>query len=175
MAFVAIEDTTGRTDLVVFSDVYEKSRQALHPEKLVVARGRVSTKERERPKLVAAEILALEEAYLRTPLALTLTFDVAEKPILAQALPLMEFGNWPGILNLRVIGSEESILSCSRLGGIKLSRELLENLRQFFGSEKIEIVRSWRGGTVQTASSSRVASSGYPPGNGGSTESDLPY
>ncbi|MGH8004312.1 MAG: OB-fold nucleic acid binding domain-containing protein, partial [Limisphaerales bacterium] len=175
MAFVGIEDITGRTELVVFSDVYEKARPALHPEKLVVARGRVSTKEGEKPKLVTAEIYSVEEAYLRTPLALILTFNVAERPLLEQALPLLEFGNWPGVLNLRVVSSEENVLFSSRLGGVRLSREILENLRQFVGSEKIEIVRGSRGGFIRMLSPTRVASPAYPAGNGGLTEPGLPY
>ncbi|HXF48600.1 MAG TPA: DNA polymerase III subunit alpha [Verrucomicrobiae bacterium] len=139
MAFAGIEDITGRTELVIFSDVFERSRAALHPEKLVVARGRVSTKEGEKPKLVASEVYSVEEAYLRSPLALTLTFDVAERPLLDKALPLLEFGSWPGLLNIRLVSPEETVLFCSRLGGVRLSRELLESLRQFVAPEKVEL------------------------------------
>jgi len=175
MAFVGIEDITGRTELVVFSDVYERSRPVLHPEKLVVARGRVSTKEGEKPKLVATEIYSIEDAYLRTPLALTLTLHPAEKPLLEETLSLLEFGNWPGVLNLRVVTPEETVLSGSRKGGIKLSREFLESLRQLVGSEKIEISRVQKGGFNRPAPPSRGASPAHLGGNGDRVESEAPY
>ncbi len=175
MAFVGIEDITGRTEMVTFSDVYEKSRSALHPEKLVVARGRVSTKEGEKPKLVAAEIYSVEEAYLRTPLALTLNLHVTEKPLLEQVLPILEFGNWPGVLNLRVTGSAATVLAKSRRGGIKLSRELLENLRQMAGPEKLEIARGLKGAFIGTPPAPKGASSTPSSGNGGTTDWEPPF
>jgi DNA polymerase-3 subunit alpha len=175
MAFVGIEDITGRTELVVFSDVYERSRIVLHPEKLVIARGRVSTKEGEKPKLVATEIYSVEEAYLRTPLSLTLTLNETERPLLEQALPLLEFGNWPGVLNLRVVTSDESLLSSSLKGGIKLSRELLENLRQFVGSERIAVSRDQKGGRIRTLPPSKAALSAHLEGNGGRGGWEVPY
>ncbi len=175
MAFVGIEDITGRTELVVFSDVYEASRPALHPEKLVVVRGRVSTKEGEKPKLVASEIYSVEEAYLHTPMALTLTVQVTERPLLEQALQLFEFGNWPAVLKLRVVGSDDTLLTHSRLGGLKLTRELLEKLRQFIGTERMEISGVQKGGFVRAAVAPRKSSPAYLEENGGRTESELPY
>jgi len=175
MAFAGIEDITGRTELVVFSDVFEKSRAALHPEKLVVAHGRVSTKEGEKPKLVALEIYSMEEAYLRTPLGLTLIFNVAERALLEKTLPLFEFGGGLTVLNLRLVSPEETIFSSSRLGGLKLSRQLLENLRQLLPPEKVEISRLRKGVFVRIASAEREPSPAYPLGNGGPAEEEPPY
>ncbi|MGE5692889.1 MAG: OB-fold nucleic acid binding domain-containing protein, partial [Candidatus Zixiibacteriota bacterium] len=175
MAFAGIEDITGRTELVIFSDVFEKSRAALHPEKLVVARGRVSTKEGEKPKLVALEIYSMEEAYLRTPLGLTLIFNVTERALLEKTLPLFEFGGGLTVLNLRLVSPEETIFSSSRLGGFKLSRQLLENLRQLLPPEKVEISRLRKDAFVRIASAEREPSPAYPLGNGGPAEEEPPY
>jgi DNA polymerase-3 subunit alpha len=169
MAFAGIEDISGRTELVIFSDVFEKSRAALHPEKLVAARGRLSTKEGEKPKLVASEIYSVEDAYLRSPLALTLTFNVTERPLLEKTLPLLEFGGWPGLLNIRLVSPEETVLFSSRRGGVRLSRELLESLRQFVAPEKIELTCPRQGGKPRTLYGRKEAPA-YPSGNGGSME-----
>ncbi len=147
MAFVGVEDITGRTELVVFSDVYERSRPVLHPEKLVLTRGRVSTKEGEKPKLVASEIYALEEGYVRTPLALTITLDLngesSQKITLLQSelARLLNAGEGRSSLYLRLISPGETLITRSKKSGVRLSREVLENLRHTFGLDKVELRR----------------------------------
>jgi DNA polymerase-3 subunit alpha len=143
MAFVGIEDITGRTELVVFSDVYERSRLALHPEKLVLTRGRVSTKEGEKPKLVASEIYPLEEGYVRTLLNLTITFVLDRedsRPVSALNVELAKLlsSNGGGTsLYLRLISEGETVLARAKKGSIRLSREILANLCHVFGQQRV--------------------------------------
>jgi DNA polymerase-3 subunit alpha len=60
MAFITLEDFLGVIEILVFADLYEKSRQFIHVDARLLCRGRVSTRENERPKLIGAEIVNLE-------------------------------------------------------------------------------------------------------------------
>lgn len=158
MAFVGLEDATGRTELVVFSDVFERSRPVLHPEKLVLARGRVSTKEGEKPKLVASEIYPLEDGYARAPVSLTVTLSLEEREKIAELVPLLDFNGGKTTLFLRLVSPEETVLTRSKKAGLKLSREKVENLWHLFGAGKIELSKE----SGRIASAFRPASKSQP-------------
>jgi DNA polymerase-3 subunit alpha len=150
MAFVTIEDTSGRTELVVFADIFERSRAVLHPEKLILARGRVSTKEGEKPKLVASEIYALEEGYARTPLTLIVSLPMEEfksGEFLASLSKSTEAAGGKTSLCFRLAAPDETIVARSRKSGLKLSREGLEELRHRFGERNVQLVREGKNGS----------------------------
>lgn len=156
MAFVGLEDITGRTELVVFSDVYERARAVLRPEGMAVARGRVSTKEGEKPKLVASEIYSLEDAYLRSPLVLTVSVKVTDRPRLDPVLPSLEFGNWPGTFVLRLADTDETVSAGTRLGGLKLTRVLVNLFREAVGPDCVKILRPPKSALARTAAPTKI-------------------
>ena len=59
MAFVTLEDFFGVMEVVVFADLFERSRQLIRTDAILLARGRVSTRENEKPKLVASEMRSI--------------------------------------------------------------------------------------------------------------------
>ncbi|MFQ5607847.1 MAG: OB-fold nucleic acid binding domain-containing protein, partial [Candidatus Zixiibacteriota bacterium] len=61
MAFATLEDFTGATELVCFSDCYEKCRSVISVSRLALVIGRISTREGEAPKILAEELAPLEE------------------------------------------------------------------------------------------------------------------
>jgi len=65
MAFVAIEDRTGTTELIVFPKAYEKSPQVYEPDHVVVASGKISARDREgrltsEPKILVENTKVIE-------------------------------------------------------------------------------------------------------------------
>lgn len=69
MAFLTLEDTTGRVEVIIFSKVYEKYQDILSQNALVEIKGRMEIDEREingelvrTPKVIASFINTLEEA-----------------------------------------------------------------------------------------------------------------
>lgn len=60
MAFVTIEDFAGSVELIVFSDCYDKAKSFLTVDSIVLASGRVSTREGQAAKLVASNLLPLD-------------------------------------------------------------------------------------------------------------------
>ena len=60
MAFVTIEDFTGSLELIVFSDCYEKTKDFIRVDAIVLASGRISTREGQAAKLIVSNILPLD-------------------------------------------------------------------------------------------------------------------
>ena len=57
MAFATLEDFSGKTELILFSDCYEKGKEFLEVDRMVLVTGRVNTREGERPKIIGNEVL----------------------------------------------------------------------------------------------------------------------
>ncbi|NLC26430.1 MAG: DNA polymerase III subunit alpha [Fastidiosipila sp.] len=60
MAFVTIEDTAGKFELIVFPRVFEASRELLAESKVLLVSGNLSLREDEDPKVIAEKIMVLE-------------------------------------------------------------------------------------------------------------------
>lgn len=61
MAFATLEDFTGSTELICFADCYEKGKAVLVANQMILAIGRISTREGERPKVLVNEVIALDD------------------------------------------------------------------------------------------------------------------
>jgi DNA polymerase-3 subunit alpha len=64
MAFATLEDFTGTVELTIFADAYERCRQALKPEAIVLVKGRAELGAREEEKEPTARIVASEVVLL---------------------------------------------------------------------------------------------------------------
>lgn len=62
MAFLDLEDLFGLTEVVVFPNVYERCLGAIHEGNVVAIRGTLNFKEEEAPKILADDVLDLDEA-----------------------------------------------------------------------------------------------------------------
>lgn len=56
MAFVDLEDLYGEVEVVVFPNVYERCREAIEEDNVVVVKGKLNFKEEEMPKLLAVPL-----------------------------------------------------------------------------------------------------------------------
>ena len=63
MAFLQLEDLYGVTEVVVFPNVYERCLNAIEVDKVVAVKGTLNFKEEEAPKVLADEVLTIEEAF----------------------------------------------------------------------------------------------------------------
>lgn len=61
MAFIKMEDLTSAIEVIAFPKVYEKMIQIIKSDRLIVVTGRVNFKEDEEPKIIADEIIELNE------------------------------------------------------------------------------------------------------------------
>lgn len=70
MAFVQLEDLFGITEVIVFPNTFEEVRDHLAEDNIVVINGKLQFREDEDPKLIAYDIMSLEEHSL-LPVILT--------------------------------------------------------------------------------------------------------
>ena len=146
MAFATLEDFTGTIETVIFADLYEKNKGLVRADQMILLRGRASTKEGEKAKVVATEINPLDQALNAIPLSLTLVLNDATssettldaiQPLLAGAQ-----GPCPVILCLRRDGEE--IRLRSKRYKVRASTELLQDLREILGEEQVFLTRTNR-------------------------------
>jgi DNA polymerase-3 subunit alpha len=62
MAVVTLEDLSGRIECTVFPEAFEAAKSLLEPERLVTVSGRIEVRDDRGTKLLAAQVLPLEEA-----------------------------------------------------------------------------------------------------------------
>ncbi|HUV30892.1 MAG TPA: DNA polymerase III subunit alpha [Acidobacteriota bacterium] len=134
MAFVTLEDFSGTVELVLFSDCYDKSREYVRTDRIVLVTGRVSTREGEAAKLIAGEVLPLEQLTERfdCQLVIKLRADHSEKRI-KEALATLDKsrGKVPVLLAAQEDGSEVYIRS--KKYAVDLNFGLLNRLKELLG------------------------------------------
>ena len=134
MAFATLEDFSGRTELIIFSDCFEKCQLDLEVDRMVLVSGRVSTREGENPKIRCYEILPLEKLAERfnCQLVIKLHSDWTEKTVERALATLQEYkGHMPVLLAARENGSEVYIRSGRY--AVSMDFELLNRLKELLG------------------------------------------
>ncbi|MFH2048009.1 MAG: DNA polymerase III subunit alpha, partial [bacterium] len=134
MAFVTLEDYTGTSELILFSDCYDKSKDYIGVDQMVLVTGRVSTREGEAPKIICNEVLPLEKLAERFNCQLVIKIDKnCSDNLIEQALENLKNyrGNTPVLLAARENGSEVYIKS--RKYSVQPDFALLNSLKELLG------------------------------------------
>ncbi len=134
MAFVTIEDYSGSAELILFSDCYNKSREFVAVDRLVLITGRVSTREGEAPKVIGNELLPLEKLTERFNCQLVIKIDInSPDAVIERTLSSLEQyrGTTPVLLAARENGTEVYIRS--KKYAVNLDSALLSQLKELLG------------------------------------------
>jgi len=75
MAFATIEDFKGSTEVIIFSDCFEKGKIFIRPDNIVMVTGRVSTREGEAPKVITSDLFPLDNLCERFNCRLVIKID----------------------------------------------------------------------------------------------------
>jgi DNA polymerase-3 subunit alpha len=75
MAFATLEDFAGSTELIIFSDLFEKRRDVIQAESMVMVSGRISKREDEKPKIIVEKVDSLDAVAEGGELILKLFLD----------------------------------------------------------------------------------------------------
>ena len=134
MAFVTLEDFSGTVELVCFSDCYDKGKEHIEIDRMMLVTGRVSTREGEAPKVVAAETLPLEKLTERfnCQLVIKVTKECTDETLDRALAILDEYrGSAPVLLAARENGSEVYIKS--KKYAVTVDFKLLDSLKGLLG------------------------------------------
>ena len=134
MAFITLEDFTGAVEMILFSDCYEKHKELAHADSMVLATGRVSTREGEAPKILATELVGLEHLTERFDCQLVIRIDENySEETLDSVLAGLE--NHPGNIPVLIAAREngQDVYIRSRKFAVRPDRELLEAVKARLG------------------------------------------
>lgn len=143
MAFITLEDFFGVIEVIAFADLFEKSRQLVHVDARLLCRGRVSTRENEKPKLIASEIVNLEGLFNQRPAVLELFVNGNANDKLLNDINLI-FTKYPGPVKVQIFlmsGEQLFTLTPKRLK-IMPEAPMMEALEQLVGRENISFRKS---------------------------------
>lgn len=142
MAFVTVEDFTGRTELVVFSSCYGRRRDEVRRDAAVIVEGKLSTREDKEPKVLASDIVPLESAYAKFVERVVISLSTAglEESVLEEIrCALLEHGGRiPVDFVMRTVAGEVVTVNASGIR-VEPSRELVERLGAMVGEPNIEL------------------------------------
>ena len=115
MAFVTLEDFEGSTEIIVFSDLYEKRRDAIATESMVMVSGKVSAREDEQPKIVADKIELLDKVADGGELILKLFIDLNGDSLEDLEEILSEYSGSAEVILVVNTGSEKVVMKAEKL------------------------------------------------------------
>jgi DNA polymerase-3 subunit alpha len=138
MAFATIEDFKGSTEVIIFSDCYEKGKKMLQTDNIIMVTGRVSTREGEAPKVIVNDLYSLDSLSDRFNCQLVLKIDneTSEKKLSAvqKALAKSE-GKTPVIIAARRNG--KLIFIRSNRFAVTPQNRLLIKLKELLGDSAV--------------------------------------
>jgi DNA polymerase-3 subunit alpha len=144
MAFATLEDFVGTVEVLVFSDCFERKRNLVRNGSMILVTGRASTREAEKTKIIVSEIIPLDKAFQEMDgfLHLKIGSQIAGDDFIPQLKDI--FSSHPGkssvILHMRT--QKEELRMKVKNVKIKLSRELLKELKDGLGKENVFISRN---------------------------------
>jgi DNA polymerase-3 subunit alpha len=137
MAFVTIEDFGGSLELILFSDSFEKAKEHIRVDGIILASGRISTREGQAPKLLTSNVVPLDRLTDFYDCRLVLQFDREDLPRIGEIRPILEAhpGEKDVIILTRKNGEELQIRP--RNLRVSLQNDILEDLRRVLGESKV--------------------------------------
>lgn len=146
MAFVTLEDFLGTVEVIVFSDCFDKHKKMLKADAMVLIQGRASTREQEKPKLIASQIYLLSKIYqeLKPVLHLKVFDNDMKEGLAARLKELLSFHPGESQVILHYLTEVEEVKVRLKNNKVQLSRELLEKLSGLLGEENLYLNQSAR-------------------------------
>ncbi|NLI15210.1 MAG: DNA polymerase III subunit alpha [candidate division Zixibacteria bacterium] len=140
-AVITIEDFTEMSELMVWSDCLEKRKKILVEGAKILVIGVISTREGERAKIIANDILPLETAYQELPYSLHLyvkEFDLNEKQLM-ELVDILAANKGNAEIYFHFMNNGAELISKSRKYSVEASPQLLRDLAAHFGDECVKI------------------------------------
>ncbi|MFN2432404.1 MAG: DNA polymerase III subunit alpha [Gemmatimonadota bacterium] len=145
MAFATLEDFSGTAECILFNEAYLASREVVHGDRPVLARGALSTKGEDDLKVIVSRVLPIEQATRILELRLPRARVEAEPELLEHLKRLLaqHTGTTPVKVCLTHEGTESCVLS--RTLQIAATPRLLAMLAERLGHEALRVVSALDG------------------------------
>ncbi len=145
MAFLSIEDGTGRIELAVFSDVYEQSKNIIVKGHMLIVEGEVSVDEFSGGfRMSTKRLMSLDQA--RSEYAKCLMLNLSHQQIQAGIMEKLKAfivpfrGGKCSVCVTYLNGDTQAKLMLGREWQLNVVGELIDKLKHLCGAEAVEIV-----------------------------------
>ncbi|MDX9760199.1 MAG: DNA polymerase III subunit alpha [Bacteroidota bacterium] len=144
MAFLTLEDFTGKAECLVFADAYERSTAAIAPDRPVILTGKAEVSG-DALRIVADEVTAIGTALQTHPLSLIISISTssATRKQIQDGADILErrrgSGNSPCYFYVSD-GNGQTWNLVTRELRLQVSRELLLELRSIFGASNVRVL-----------------------------------
>jgi len=145
MAVVALNDSTGQIDVLCFAENYQKYRELLTKDKLIVVEGEVSADEFSGGnRVLSREILSLDQARQRYGKHLQICVSAEKTAEIAKLAPLLEKYRGGGcrVMIDYIRDNAKANLHLGEKWRIHPAETLLEALRDIFSDQAVTMVYS---------------------------------
>ncbi len=137
-AFITLEDFYGVIEVIVFADVFERCRATIQSDARLLCRGRVSTRENERPKLIASEIVPLEGLFNSRPAMLELFVNGnAELKLLNDIGLVLAKSPGPVRVQMNLISGDQLFTLSPRKLRVLPDTTMITELEQLLGRDNV--------------------------------------
>ena len=142
MAFVTLEDFTGKADCIVFSDAYLKHNKILVPDSMVMVIGKGETTG-DLLKILVNDVIPMEnvrEKYTKS-IALSVDLDAVSEDTIQRLRGIMEKhrGRCPCYLNVKGGGLTKNSLYLARNVSVEPSAQFFGLVKQLLGPASIRL------------------------------------
>jgi DNA polymerase III subunit alpha len=142
MAFVTLEDFTGKADCIVFSDAYQKHNKILVPDSMVMVIGKGETTG-DLLKILVNDVIPMEnvrERYTKS-IALSVDLDVVSEDTVQRLRVIMEKhrGKCPCYLNLKGGGLTKNSIYLVRNVSVEPTVQFFGLVKQILGPSSIRL------------------------------------
>ncbi|NIM19553.1 MAG: DNA polymerase III subunit alpha [Candidatus Latescibacteria bacterium] len=143
MAFVTIEDAEGQAEAVVFSDVLEKSRGAIHEDRVLILQGKVSRRNGGEGKLLVNSVLPVDDEHVPASKEIHISIDMDNTghEVLENLKRLLSGhqGEVKLFFDMRQKGKRACVIR-SRSLCVKLDHELISRLTASVGADNVKLI-----------------------------------
>jgi DNA polymerase-3 subunit alpha len=142
MAFVTIEDFTGKADCIVFADAFQKYASQLYVGSIVMMAGKNDGSE-EAIKVIVNEIIGMNEVRKKfiKGVIINLNLDTTSEKDAFELVKLIEQnkGNCQCLLNLSGSGLANNSIYLTRKYTVNPNRQFTEAVKQLFGQYSVRL------------------------------------
>ncbi len=142
MAFVTLQDLRGSTEVIVFPEAYQKHLKLLAQDSVIFISGKISARD-ETPKILADEIVAMDEVKQRFTRGITVQFKTTgmDAGVLKQirSVLLRNKGDTPVYLTFQDPSGKQAVLHAGEDLKVKTTDELLAELEKIAGEDTVKI------------------------------------
>ena len=142
MAFANLEDMTGRMEMVIFPSIYEKYRRILDEDMVIIAEGKLSSRDGVEYNLLVSDIILPSEE--KAPEDMVVKLRLLEKLNSEEANKKIEFlksleSSEPGAMEF-LLYIENKVYKM-KMQGVRLTPELKSDLEVIFGKENVKMIK----------------------------------